>query len=85
MSYTRLLHKTLNCLAKTFKPKRYLEIGVREGDSLKAVLDGYRPKFVYLCDLLLQNMGLTKYGAEVYERQGVERVLFQGICPSPET
>ena len=59
MSYTRLLHKTLSFLAKGFKPKRYLEIGVREGDSLKAILDFYRPTFVTLCDTWGENYGGT--------------------------
>ena len=33
-----------------------------------------RDSFLYLCDNLLQDMDLTKYGAMVCERQGAERV-----------
>lgn len=66
MSYTRLLHKTLNCLTKAFKPKRYLEIGVREGDSLKAVLDAYMPKWVFLCDTWGSSYGGTGRGDNIH-------------------
>lgn len=58
----RLLHKTLQELAKKYKPKRYLEIGVREGASLKAVLNEYLPNRVALCDNWGSNYGGTGCG-----------------------
>jgi len=47
----RVLHNTLTSLAKYSQPKSYLEIGTREGDSLKSVFIGcYKIKKLVLCD-----------------------------------
>ena len=65
----RLLHKTLKKLAEKYKPKSYLEIGVRDGDSLKAVLNGYRPRRVYLCDTWGEFHGGTNRGSDMHIRK----------------
>jgi hypothetical protein len=45
-----ILYETLQRFAVQERPQVYLEIGVREGDSLKAVLDVHTPEMLLLCD-----------------------------------
>jgi len=54
----RVIHNTLICLSNFLKPKSYLEIGVREGDSLKAVLFGHS----FITKLVLCDTWGGKYG-----------------------
>jgi predicted O-methyltransferase YrrM len=44
------LHTLLTTYAAKEKPTSYLEIGVREGNSLLALLDGWKPQRLCLCD-----------------------------------
>lgn len=44
------LHTLLDRFSELIKPASYLEVGVREGDSLKYVLRHAMPSRLYLCD-----------------------------------
>lgn len=46
----RPLWNVIASFGDLFKPKSYLEIGVREGDSLKSLLKLHIPEFLCLCD-----------------------------------
>lgn len=67
----RLLHKTLKELAEIFLPDSYLEIGVRDGDSLKALLSGHHPSRIVLCDTWDDNYGGSNRGSGHH----IERLL----------
>jgi hypothetical protein len=45
-----ILYEVLEHYAKTYKPQVYMEIGVREGDSLMSVLSVHSPELLVLCD-----------------------------------
>jgi len=47
--YTNLWN-VLATFGELYKPQSYLEIGVREGGSLTALLRHYKPPVIYLCD-----------------------------------
>ena len=44
------LWNVIATLGEVYKPKAYLEIGVREGDSLKSLIKHHRPELLCLCD-----------------------------------
>lgn len=50
MKYYPELHNLLEEVSALLRPTSYLEIGVREGDSLKIVLGQHCPGKIYLCD-----------------------------------
>ena len=76
----RLLHETLKKLAETFAPESYLEIGVREGDSLKAVLEGHHPKNITLCDTWGGAYGGTDRGSSKHIVKMLEELNYEGGC-----
>lgn len=51
MTQPYLNHRILADICRREQPKRYLEIGVYLGDSLKAVLRNCTPEYIVLCDL----------------------------------
>jgi hypothetical protein len=57
------LYKALRELATTMNPQTYLEIGVREGDSLKEVLANGSVERVVLCDTWGDEYGGTDKGS----------------------
>lgn len=58
----RQLHNVLAFISQYDRPQKYLEIGVREGGSLNAVLDHHHPKKLYLCDTWGRAYGGTGRG-----------------------
>lgn len=67
----RVLHNTLTCVSHFLRPQSYLEIGVREGDSLRAVLDGYFPFKITLCDTWGSSFGGSGRG----DHKHIEKLL----------
>ena len=56
------LHDLMAQLARTHDPKSYLEIGVREGDSLRAVMDNCNLEVAIVCDTWKGECGGTDRG-----------------------
>jgi hypothetical protein len=52
----------IEILSKQYKPESYLEVGVRDGATIQALLKGHHPKLITLCD----NWSMDNRGA----RQG---------------
>ena len=76
----RLLHNTLICISEYLKPMSYLEIGVREGDSLKAVLFGHSLiGEIYLCDSWGPQYGGTGRGNHKHIEEFLKRMKYDGI------
>ncbi len=74
----RLLHKTLKDMAEMILPKSYLEVGVREGDSLRAVLDICHPERLVLCDTWGSAYGGTGRGNANHIRKLLKEVGYKG-------
>jgi len=74
----RLLHKTLYKLGELFMPGSYLEIGVREGDSLKALLKGHHPYNITLCDTWGGAYGGTGRGSSKHIVKLLEELEYEG-------
>ena len=74
----RLLHITLKTLAEVFMPDSYLEIGVREGDSLKSVLEGYHPDNIALCDTWGEAYGGTGRRSSKHIVKMLEELEYMG-------
>lgn len=66
MSYWQSLHTLLQEYAEKRHPKSYLEIGVREGDSLLALFNGWVPERVTLCDDWGTAAGGTGHGSHAH-------------------
>lgn len=60
------LHALLQDYGASRHPKSYLEIGVREGDSFLALLNGCSPDRVVLCDNWSLNAGGTGKGSHAH-------------------
>src|SRR5574337_1993257 len=60
------LHALLQDYGSAHQPKSYLEIGVREGDSLLALLNGCSPERVVLCDNWGRGAGGTGKGSHAH-------------------
>lgn len=55
-----LLHNFLKSYSSKYQPRTYLEIGTREGDSLKQVLEGSKNlEQVFVCDMWGSDYGGT--------------------------
>jgi len=74
----RLLHQTLNELSEIFMPDSYLEIGVREGDSLKALLKGHHPYNITICDTWGSAYGGTGRGSSKHIVKILEELEYEG-------
>ena len=75
----RLLHKTLRKLSKRYEPISYLEIGVREGDSLRAVLKGHHPSRIVLCDTWKDFYGGTNRGSGHHIERLLKDLKYKGF------
>lgn len=74
----RLLHETLQRMTEMILPESYLEVGVREGDSLKAVLSIHKPNFLVLCDTWGSTYGGTGRGNANHIKKLLKEVGFEG-------
>lgn len=75
----RVLHNTLISLSEFYKPESYLEIGTREGDSLKAVLFGHRPFYLVICDTWGSQYGGSGRGNHKHIDKILETIRYKGI------
>lgn len=76
----RLLHNTLICISEFLKPSSYLEIGTRDGDSLKAVLFGWStPMKLVLCDTWGGKYGGSRRGNHNHIQKFLSNIRFEGI------
>lgn len=76
--YKRKLHSVLGSIAEYQKPNTYLEIGVREGDSLKAVLEHSQPSEIWLCDTWGETYGGTGRGNHHHISELLIKMNFDG-------
>lgn len=66
MPVQHALYTVLESLAKEYKPRSYLEIGVQEGHSLERVLCAAPVTDLVLCDTWGSNYGGTGKGSHVH-------------------
>lgn len=75
----RVVHNTLISLVTYSKPKSYLEIGVKDGDSLKATLLGHSNiRRLVLCDTWGGKYGGSGKGNHNHIQKFLERIYFDG-------
>jgi len=73
-----LLYPTLRDVCAVEQPKKYLEIGVRDGDSLRVVVEAAKPDLLVLCDTWGPHCGGTGRGSHQHINRMLQELRYGG-------
>ena len=76
----RHLKNVLVSVAVQFRPKHYLEIGVREGDSIKALITHHKPLSMVVCDTWGSTYGGSGRGNPKHIIELLKELRYEGEC-----